>query len=49
MNDIFSYAVDKRGNRRQAFEAVAQPATTDDTVIGFDDRSLVTIGAWSEV
>jgi RHS repeat-associated protein len=45
----FAYEVDKRGNRTQAFEALAQPATTTDTIIAFNDKSLVAVGTWTDV
>jgi RHS repeat-associated protein len=45
----FAYQVDRRGNRTQAVEALAHPATTSDTVIAYDDVSIVTRGTWSNV
>jgi hypothetical protein len=45
----FIYEVDKRGNRTQARETVANPATTTDTTIAFNDKSLVLTGTWADV
>ncbi|MEZ4672578.1 MAG: RHS repeat-associated core domain-containing protein [Anaerolineae bacterium] len=45
----FEYQVDKRGNRTQAFEAIANPATLSNTVIPYSDKSLVLNGSWATV
>lgn len=45
----FEYAVDQRGNRIQALEALAHPTTSTDTVIAYDDQGLVLNGLWTEV
>jgi RHS repeat-associated protein len=45
----FAYEVDKRGNRTQALEALPHPATTTDTTIAYNDKSLVTRGRWANV
>jgi hypothetical protein len=41
--------VDKRGNRVQALELLSHPTTTSDTLIAYNDKSLVLKGTWSEV
>ncbi len=41
--------MDKRGNRTQALEALANPATTTDTTIAYNDKGLVLAGTWSDV
>jgi RHS repeat-associated protein len=45
----FEYQVDKRGNRVQALEALAQPSTTTDTTVLSTDKALVVAGTWSDV
>lgn len=45
----FLYEVDARGNRVQAQETVAHPASTSDVSISHDDQSLVTRGTWANV
>ena len=45
----FVYTVDKRGNRIEAQETLAHPATTNDVTIAYNDKSIVTLGTWSNV
>jgi hypothetical protein len=45
----FQYAVDKRGNRLQALETLAHPATATDTIIPFNDKGLLLTGTWTNV
>jgi RHS repeat-associated protein len=45
----FEYQFDGRGNRTQALEALANEATTSDTLIPFNDVGLVLVGNWSNV
>jgi YD repeat-containing protein len=45
----FEYQTDKRGNRTQALELLANPATTTDTLITSTDKGLVLSGTWSDV
>ncbi|MCC6615500.1 MAG: hypothetical protein IT320_18650 [Anaerolineae bacterium] len=42
----FRYEVDKRGNRTQAQELLAHPATTTDTIIDYIDKGLVLTDDW---
>lgn len=44
----FEYEVDGRGNREQALEVLPHPATTADTVIPFDDASILYRGSWTD-
>ncbi|MEO8611410.1 MAG: RHS repeat-associated core domain-containing protein [Chloroflexota bacterium] len=45
----FEYQVNKLGNRTQALEVLAQPETTTDTIIAYDDKGLVLTGSWSAI
>ena len=45
----FEYIVDKRGNRTEALEVLANPTTTTDTIIASTDKGLGLSGAWSDV
>lgn len=45
----FEYEVDKRGNRVQALEALANPTTTTDTTIAYNDKGILVSGSWSDV
>ena len=45
----FIYTVDKRGNRIEAQETLAHPATTNDVTIAYNDKSIVTLGTWTNV
>ena len=45
----FVYTVDARGNRTQAQETLAHPASTNSVTIAADDPSIVTIGTWTNV
>ena len=45
----FEYIVDKRGNRIQALEVLANVATTTDTTIAATDKGLALTGTWSTV
>jgi RHS repeat-associated protein len=45
----FEYIVDKRGNRLEALEVLANPTTTTDTTIASTDKGLGLTGTWSDV
>lgn len=45
----FAYDVDKRGNRTQATEMLAQPATTNDVTISHNDKGIVANGSWANM
>ena len=42
----FAYDVDQRGNRTQALELLAHPATTNDVIYAYDDTSIAYQGTW---
>jgi RHS repeat-associated protein len=44
----FAYEVDKRGNRIQALELLAHPATMGDTVYAYNDKSILYQGTWTD-
>lgn len=45
----FEYQMDKRGNRTQALELLANPATSSDTTIAYNDKGLLLSGSWAAV
>ncbi|MBA3867563.1 MAG: PD40 domain-containing protein [Anaerolineae bacterium] len=45
----FEYQVDKRGNRIQALEALANITTASNTTIASTDKGLLLSGTWSDV
>jgi RHS repeat-associated protein len=44
----FDYEVDQRGNRTQALEVLAHPATTTDTIYAYNDDNLLYRGIWTD-
>jgi len=44
----FEYEVDGRGNRTQARETLAHPATSSDTTFAYDADTIIYVGTWTD-